>query len=45
MDSGAVVPMRVHTVVISVQHTPDVTSEQMDKDLREHVIKVSGCLG
>ncbi|XP_062510034.1 S-adenosylmethionine synthase-like [Corticium candelabrum] len=39
MDSGAVVPMRVHTVVISVQHTPDVTSEQMDKDLREHVIK------
>ena len=40
MDGGAVIPVRVHTVVISVQHTPDVTPEQMDKDLREHIIKV-----
>lgn len=41
MDGGAVVPIRVHTVVISVQHSPDVTPEQMDKDLKEHVIKVT----
>eukprot|EP00118_Oscarella_pearsei_P005076 m.22716 g.22716 ORF g.22716 m.22716 type:complete len:391 (+) comp28384_c0_seq1:38-1210(+) len=39
MDGGAVIPVRVHTVVISVQHAPDVTLEQMQKDLKEHVIK------
>eukprot|EP00164_Ancoracysta_twista_P001573 GFYU01002062.1.p2 GENE.GFYU01002062.1~~GFYU01002062.1.p2 ORF type:complete len:408 (-),score=121.54 GFYU01002062.1:234-1412(-) len=35
---GAMVPLRVHTVVISTQHTEGVTNEQIDKDLREHVI-------
>jgi S-adenosylmethionine synthetase len=39
MDGGALIPIRVHTIVISVQHSPDVTTEQMDKDLREHIIK------
>ncbi|XP_065830922.1 S-adenosylmethionine synthase-like [Oscarella lobularis] len=38
-DSGAVVPIRVHTIVISVQHSPEISTEQMQKDLKEHVIK------
>ena len=36
---GSCVPLRVHTIVISVQHSPDVTIEQLRKDLMEHVIK------
>ena len=38
-DHGAVVPLRVHTIVISTQHSPDVTQEQIRKELRELVIK------
>jgi len=37
--NGSCVPLRVHTVVISVQHSPDVTIEKMRQDLMEHVIK------
>jgi len=37
--NGVPVPQRVHTVVISTQHTEDVTNEQISKDLMEHVIK------
>jgi S-adenosylmethionine synthetase len=37
--NGAMVPQRVHTVLISTQHSPDVTNEQIKKDLQEHVIK------
>lgn len=33
------VPIRVHTILISTQHSPDVTNEQIAKDLQEHVIK------
>jgi S-adenosylmethionine synthetase len=29
---------RVHTVVISTQHSPDVERDQIDRDIREHVI-------
>lgn len=29
---------RVHTVVISTQHDPDVTREQIEADVREHVL-------
>ena len=29
---------RVHTIVVSAQHSPDVTLEQLDKDIREQVI-------
>jgi len=36
---GAMVPQRVHTVVISTQHSEDVTNEQIRADLMEHVIK------
>ena len=38
-DGGAMVPVRVHTILISTQHAPDVTNEQIAKDLHEHVIK------
>ncbi|GMS82073.1 hypothetical protein PENTCL1PPCAC_4248 [Pristionchus entomophagus] len=38
-DGGACVPLRVHTVVISAQHKPSVTLEQLREDLLEHVIK------
>ncbi|KZL90102.1 methionine adenosyltransferase [Clostridium magnum] len=32
-------PVRVDTIVISTQHDPDVTREQIEKDMLEHVIK------
>jgi S-adenosylmethionine synthetase len=38
-EKGAVVPMRVHTVVISTQHSEDVTNDEIRKGLMEHVIK------
>lgn len=33
-------PVRVDTIVISTQHSPDVTLEQIQRDLKEHVINV-----
>ena len=36
-DDGSV--KRVHTIVISTQHTPDVTLEQIRKDVIEKVVK------
>ncbi|KAK8820716.1 hypothetical protein WA556_005035 [Blastocystis sp. ATCC 50177/Nand II] len=38
-DHGHMIPIRVHTVVISTQHDDDVSNEQIHKDLMEHVIK------
>ena len=35
------VPMRVDTVVVSTQHSPDVTLEQIRADVVEHVIKAA----
>ncbi|CAJ0587573.1 unnamed protein product, partial [Mesorhabditis spiculigera] len=39
LDRGACVPVRVHTVVISAQHTEKAELEDVRKDLIEHVIK------
>jgi len=36
---GSCVPLRVHTIVISVQHSPEITMEQLRQDLMEHVVK------
>jgi len=36
---GRTIPQRVHTIVISTQHSPDVTNEKIAEDLKEHVIK------
>ncbi|KAI0597894.1 S-adenosylmethionine synthase [Biscogniauxia sp. FL1348] len=37
-DGGAVVPLRVHTIVISAQHSEDVTTEQVRKGLKNEII-------
>jgi S-adenosylmethionine synthetase len=39
MENGVPVPLRVHTIVISTQHSEDVSNEQIAADLMEHVIK------
>merc|ERR1712028_100598 len=36
---GSMCPLRVHTIVISTQHDPAYTQEQLGKDLKEKVIK------
>ncbi len=38
-DGGACVPIRVHTVVISTQHSDKVSLEDLRRDVMEHVIK------
>jgi len=38
-ETKILIPKRVHTIVISTQHSPDVTNEQIRADLMEHVIK------
>ncbi len=38
-ENGAMVPIRVHTILISTQHSPDVTNQKIHEDLMEHVIK------
>ncbi|KAK8451937.1 hypothetical protein SEVIR_5G029300v4 [Setaria viridis] len=38
-DNGAMVPIRVHTVLISTQHDETVTNDEIAADLKEHVIK------
>merc|ERR1711887_20113 len=35
---GAIVPVRVHTIVISVQHADDITNEDMRAILKEKVV-------
>jgi len=39
LENGVPVPQRVHTVVISTQHSEEVTNDQIQSDLMEHVIK------
>lgn len=38
-ENGATIPQFVHTILISTQHSEDVTQEQIHADLKEHVIK------
>jgi len=38
-DDKDLIALRVHTVLISCQHSPDVTQEELQAQIREHVIK------
>jgi len=38
-EGGAMVPLRVHTVLISTQHDETVTNDQIAADLKKHVIE------
>lgn len=38
-DNGAVVPLRVHTVVVSAQHSADITTEKVRKEIKEKIIE------
>jgi len=38
-EGGHVIPIRVHTIVISTQHDESVTLQKIKEDLMEHVIK------
>ena len=39
MQKGACIPLRVHTIVISVQHSEEVSVEELRQDLMEHVVR------
>ncbi|TVY85368.1 S-adenosylmethionine synthase [Lachnellula suecica] len=38
-DNGAVIPLRVDTVVVSAQHAADITTEFLRKEIKEKIIK------
>lgn len=38
-ENGAVVPIRVHTVVISAQHAPEISTEELRKEIKDKIIK------
>lgn len=38
-DNGAVIPRRVHTVVVSAQHSEDITTEKLREEIKEKIIK------
>ncbi|ORZ08626.1 S-adenosylmethionine synthase [Absidia repens] len=38
-ENGAMIPLRVDTIVISVQHAEDISTEDLRKALMEHVVK------
>jgi len=38
-EGGSVIPQRVHTIVISTQHAPEVSNDEIRKGLHEQVIK------
>ncbi|KAF2821771.1 methionine adenosyltransferase [Ophiobolus disseminans] len=38
-DGGAVIPKRVDTIVVSAQHSEDITTEQLRKEIKEKIIK------
>eukprot|EP00033_Pygsuia_biforma_P000115 GCRY01000144.1.p1 GENE.GCRY01000144.1~~GCRY01000144.1.p1 ORF type:complete len:386 (+),score=86.57 GCRY01000144.1:74-1231(+) len=37
-EKGRMVPLRVHTIVVSTQHAEEATNEFMDKEIRDRVI-------
>lgn len=39
IEDGVLVPLRVHTIVISTQHDDQVTNKQIKSDLLEYVVK------
>jgi len=39
IENGSCIPLRVHTIVISVQHSPEIAIEKLRQDLMEHVVK------
>ena len=38
-DNGAVIPKRVDTVVVSAQHSADITTEKLRKEILEKIVK------
>ncbi|KAI4628061.1 S-adenosylmethionine synthase [Alternaria sp. BMP 0032] len=38
-DGGAVVPLRVDTVVVSAQHSEEITTEKLREEIKEKIIK------
>lgn len=38
-DNGAVVPRRVHTVVVSAQHSEDITTDKLREEIKEKIVK------
>jgi S-adenosylmethionine synthetase len=38
-DNGAVVPLRVHTVVVSAQHSEDISTELLRKEIKEKIVQ------
>lgn len=38
-ENGEMIPTRIHTILISTQHSPDVDNEKIKADIMEHVIK------
>lgn len=38
-ENGAAIPLRVHTVVVSVQHSPKISLDKLRKEIQEKVIK------
>lgn len=38
-DNGAVIPKRVDTVVVSAQHSPDITTEKLRKEIKEKIVQ------
>lgn len=39
-SGGATIPIRIHTVVVSTQHSPDITLEKLRQEVMEKVVKV-----
>ena len=38
-DGGAVIPKRVDTVVVSAQHSPDISTEMLRKEIKEKIVQ------